>query len=74
MHSYPVGRSLGDLTERTLGTGLLVVCALTLDRAWPEARYLLAQMCHYLAGERLAAAPVLSPDALAALLSAGELP
>jgi hypothetical protein len=45
IHSYPVGRPLGYLLEAAWGQGRLVICALNLDQAWPEGRYLLGQVC-----------------------------
>ncbi len=47
LHSYPVGRSLGYLVERKLGSGALIVTALDFNQDWPEARYLLAAICRY---------------------------
>ena len=51
IHSYPVGRSLAYLVERSYGKGGIILCALDLNPAWPEARYLLASMCRYVAGK-----------------------
>ncbi len=67
MHSYPVGRSLGYLVERSVGRGRLIVCALELDQEWPEARYLLSQLCEYAAQAELPPALELSEEALAAI-------
>ena len=50
MHSYPIGRSLGYLTECSVGDGGMVLCALDLNQSWPEARYLLSQISGYLCG------------------------
>jgi hypothetical protein len=51
LHSYPVGRPLAYLLEARWGQGRLILCALGLDQAFPEARYLLAQLCaHALSG------------------------
>jgi hypothetical protein len=72
MHSYPVGRSLGYLFEGTVGAGRLILCALHLDQSWPEARYLLAQMCYYAAGP-LAPATPLSEEAVAAIMGGTEI-
>jgi hypothetical protein len=73
MHSYPVGRSLGYLTEWRLGKGRLLVSALGLDQSWPEARHLLAQLCRYLSGARPSPAPVLSRAAIESLMSGTAL-
>ena len=72
MHSYPVGRPLGYLTEHRVGKGRLIVCALTLDQTWPEGQHLLARLCRYAAGDDLAPAPALSAAALTEL-TAGTL-
>ena len=45
IHRYPVCRPLGYLLERAVGKGRLILCALQLDPSWPEARYLLTQVC-----------------------------
>jgi hypothetical protein len=45
IHRYPVCRPLGYLLERAVGKGRQILCALQLDPSWPEARYLLAQVC-----------------------------
>jgi len=51
IHSYPVGRSLAYLLERRCGKGRLIISAMDLDPAWPEARYLLNRIAdHALAG------------------------
>jgi len=73
LHSFPVGRSLGYLTEGSVGTGRLVVCALELDQSWPEARYLLTAMCRYLADSTATAPPGLAPAAVEALVSGTAL-
>ena len=68
MHSYAVGRPLGYLVERAIGEGRLIVCSLELDQQWPEARYMLSQLCAYAIGEDLPPAEELSSEALAALV------
>ena len=73
MHSYPVARSLGYLLERRYGKGGLVISALTLDPAWPEARYMLAAICRYAAGESFAPPVTLSDEAIAALRAGSAL-
>lgn len=50
MHKYPSGRSLGYITECRFGKGGLLICALNLDWQWPEARYLLKNICEYVTG------------------------
>ena len=74
MHSFPVGRSLGYLTEAKLGAGGIVLIALNLDQALPEARFVLAQICAYAVGGGFAPAMALSHEALAALVAGTALP
>ena len=62
IHRYPVCRPLAYLHEMSVGQGRLLLCALTLSPAWPEARYLLAQLCAYLTGPALAPAPAASNE------------
>jgi len=59
-HRYPVCHSLAYILEYRVGKGTLVLCALGLNQAFPEARYLLSRMCGYLAGAKKRKAPVLS--------------
>ena len=51
MHSYPVGRSLGYLTECRFGRGGMILSSLDLNQKWPEAQHLLAQICGHAAGK-----------------------
>lgn len=74
MHSYPVCRPLGYLVERRLGAGGLVISALGLDPAYPEARYLLAQMLTFIAGPDFSPPLELSPEALEQLMAGTALP
>jgi hypothetical protein len=74
IHRYPVFHPLGYLVERQVGDGRLVVCALELDRSLPEGRYLLAQMCRYLAGADAEVAPILSEEDIARIVAATALP
>ncbi len=73
LHSYPVCRPLGYLYEGSVGEGGLLISALNLDQSWPEARYLLRQICAYLSGDAFSPSAPLSPAALAALISATDL-
>ncbi len=72
VHSYPLCRPIGYLLERRLGKGSVIISAIDFNRDWPEARYLLYQICGYVSGKK-EKAPPLSETALAALHSAGEL-
>ena len=67
MHSFPAGRSLGYLVEASLGAGGLIVCALGLNHQWPEARYLLARVCEYAAGDAFWPEMTLTEEAVAGL-------
>ncbi|NQT92609.1 MAG: hypothetical protein HQ559_07605, partial [Lentisphaerae bacterium] len=51
-HSYSICRPLGYLLERRVGKGGLILCALDLNRDWPEARHLLQALCRYAVGRR----------------------
>ncbi|MBI2441513.1 MAG: hypothetical protein HYV35_09095 [Lentisphaerae bacterium] len=73
IHRYPVCHPLAYLLERSMGTGGLILCALQLNPAWPEARYLLAQLCAYADGRQFQPAAPLSAQALASIKS-GTLP
>jgi hypothetical protein len=53
IHCYPVGRSLGYLAEGGVGAGAVILCALNLDQALPEGRYLAAQMAAYAVSDAL---------------------
>jgi len=59
-HRYPVCHSLAYIVEYRVGKGTLVLCALGLNQALPEARYLLSRICAYLARARKRKAPALS--------------
>jgi len=74
IHRYPVFHPLAYLVERQVGEGRLVPCALELDRSLPEGRYLLSQICGYLGGGKLVAAPSLSEGSIARIVSATALP
>lgn len=49
MHCYPLSRPLAYLTECSLGAGSVIFCALDLNQSFPEARYLLTQLCTHAA-------------------------
>ena len=57
LSTYFVAEALAYLVEVSLGEGGLIICALNLDQALPEARYLLAEMLRY------AASPAFRPEA-----------
>lgn len=49
IHRYPVFHPLGYLMERRYGKGGLIISGLDLNQKYPEAKYLLQQMCNYAA-------------------------
>lgn len=74
VHMYPMCRPLAYLLERSLGSGLLIVCALKLDQSLPEGRYLLAQICDYAVSDLPRSPLELSADAVAALIAGTAIP
>ena len=74
IHSYPVCRPLGYLVEGMVGEGRLILCALDLDQSWPEARYLLRQLCRYLANGPHQKVPAISQVCLEQVVAATAIP
>ena len=74
IHCYPVGRSLGYLAEAGVGAGVAILCALDLDQALPEGRYLAAQLAAYAVGDALRPRVALSEEHAARLVDATALP
>lgn len=74
IHSYPVGRPLAYLVERRWGKGGLILSALNLDQAWPEARWLAAEIFRYAAGAAFAPDLDSEEKTLKRLLAATALP
>lgn len=74
IHRYQVCHSLAYLVERFLGKGGLIVCALNLDPALVESRYLLAQIGAYAASKRFQPTIELSDSAISRLQDATALP
>lgn len=74
IHRYMVMRSLGYLAAYALGQGMLILCALELNQKWPEARYLLGQLCRYAQSGAPIAAPDLTPETLAYLIEVTSIP
>ncbi|MHB0938883.1 MAG: glycoside hydrolase family 2 protein [Armatimonadota bacterium] len=74
MHSYPVGRSLGYLVDAGYGKGRLIICALDLNQAWPEARALLNRLIAYAAGDTFGPGVTLSEEAMTVLMQATAIP
>lgn len=72
IHTYQLCRPLGYLIERRIGKGSVIINALNLNSNFPEAKYLLCQICKYAEG-RKEDVPLLSDSAIASLFSAGEL-
>ena len=69
MHSYSICRPLAYLMERRVGQGGVILSALELDQSWPEARYLLAQMCAYATGRAFRPEMELSDEFVEGLMS-----
>lgn len=74
IHSYPVCRPLGCLAERRLDSGGIILCALDLNQAWPEARSLLASLCRYAAGHAFQSPLLLTDHTTRAVIEATALP
>ncbi|OQB37900.1 MAG: Beta-galactosidase [Candidatus Latescibacteria bacterium ADurb.Bin168] len=72
-HRYPVCHSLAYIVEYRVGKGTLVLCALGLNQAFPEARYLLSRICAYLTSARKRKAPALSRACVDRLIRATAL-
>ena len=72
IHSFPVGRSLGYLVERRIGDGVIMLCALSLDREYPEASALLHSLVEYLASG-VSNAPEMTRDAIDAVRAGSML-
>jgi len=73
LHSSFVARPLALLLERSLGKGRIIMTAMDMDRKFPEARYLLKQICRYALGGDKPACAEMSESTLEKLLAAGEL-
>jgi hypothetical protein len=74
IHCYPVGRSLGYLAEGAVGAGALILCALNLDQALPEGRYLAGQLAAYAVGEELQPMRALDDASIERLVEATAIP
>ena len=74
IHRYPVCRPLGLLVERRCGEGRLVLSALRLGAAWPEARHLLRCICAHARSTRTPEAAEVSEETLRFLVEATSLP
>jgi len=68
MHSFPVGRSLGYLVDAAYGQGRLIICALELNQAWPEARALLNRLIAYAGGDSFGPGVTLSNEEMRAIM------
>ncbi|MBI4026440.1 MAG: hypothetical protein HY360_15755 [Verrucomicrobia bacterium] len=74
IHRYPVFRPLAYLIEGRCGRGGLILCALDLNPAFPEARYLLCRICEYATGAGFLPAQDLSHAALDRIVTCTALP
>jgi hypothetical protein len=70
--SYFVAAPVAYLVESQVGKGGLVICALELDQKWPEARYLLASIAAYAAGESFRPKNRVTKQALGKLIEAAQ--
>jgi hypothetical protein len=52
IHRYPVCHPLAYLVERSVGQGGIILCAMQLNPAFPEAHYLLKCLCAYAKGRK----------------------
>lgn len=73
LHHYTLCRPLGYLAECAVGEGVLVLSALDLNPAWPEAAWLLGQVCRYLTGDALRPESALSDAGLSQLVEGTAL-
>lgn len=73
IHAYPICRPLAFLTECAFGKGGLIACSMNLNQAWPEARYLLSEICRYAAGEAFKPLGVLDAKDMERIVSATGL-
>ena len=69
LHSYQVGRSMGCIVERTLGKGLVIVTSLDMNKKFPEATYLLSQMCQYAISGEWENCPEITEDSIEKIIS-----
>jgi hypothetical protein len=74
LHRYPVFRPLAYLVEGRYGRGGLILCALDLNPAYPEAHYLLKSICAYATGTSFAPARELSAETLNFIVECTALP
>jgi hypothetical protein len=74
MHSFPVARPLAYLAEAAVGRGGVILCALDLDQANPEARHLLGCLSAYAAGRLFAPRHALSEEVLGYILRVTAVP
>lgn len=74
LHSFQVGRPLGYMAECVLGAGRLILSALDLNQSWPEARYLLGQICRNALYGEPRSMLVLGEEQVARLMRATAIP
>lgn len=73
IHNYQVGRSLGQLIERKIGKGLIIICSLNLDQRRIEASYLFSNICEYMRIADYEKIKPISQKAIQNLLFAGTI-
>ena len=74
IHRYPVCHPLAYLLERSVGKGGLIISSLDLNPSWPEARYLLTQVCTYAGSKRFRPTIELSDPALRRIMKYTAVP
>ncbi|MDD4679487.1 MAG: glycoside hydrolase family 2 TIM barrel-domain containing protein [Clostridia bacterium] len=70
MHSSMVARPLASLVERSIGKGRIIMLALDMNKAHPEAYYLLRQICLYTISDNKPDCAQMSQETLDMILAA----
>jgi beta-galactosidase len=73
IHNYQVGRSLGQLLERRVGDGLIVICSLNLDQKMTEAVYLFANICEYICSADIKEVKEMTQKSIEDIIFAGTI-
>ncbi len=72
MHQYHVSRPLAYMLEFAYGAGGCLLLSLDLNQEWPEARYLLNEICAYLASDLFSPVMELSDEEVQVLKEAAQ--
>ncbi len=73
IHAYQVSRSLGYITERRLGKGLIIITSIDIGAKRPEAEYFLSQIVKYTSCGNWENAPEISEEAINCIISGTNL-